>query len=150
MRQPPIKNSGKASEAKFENCLLYMYGKNVYIHRLQDAQALHGLNGHAVKVGEQPADYIVTVGGRSFYAEVKSSSNETSFPFSCIRANQIAAGKRVRLAGGKYVFFVHNIKSDTFYMLDSAAVERVSKTRSSMKWSELEEWSDYKAFKRRT
>lgn len=142
-------NTGKYSEAEFENCLTNLYGKKVYIHRLQDAAALHGLNGRAVKVGTQPADYIITVSGATFYAEVKSSSNLTSFPFSCIKAHQLAAAKRVRMAGGKYIFFVQNMKTKKMYMLDSQTVERVSKTRSSMLWSEMEVWTDYEAYKRK-
>jgi penicillin-binding protein-related factor A (putative recombinase) len=143
-----VQNTGKRSESGFENALSVKYGKRVYIHRLQDAQALHGLNGHAVKVGRQPADYVITVSGLTFYAEVKSSLNAASFPFSCIKSHQLAAAKQVRLAGGKYFFFIHNLKTDTFYMVDSAMIERVGKIRSSMKWSEMEPWKDYESYKR--
>ena len=143
-----VKNTGKKSEASFENALSVKYGKRVFIDRLQDAQALHGLNGHAVKTARQSADYIVTVSGLTFYAEVKSSVNATSFSFSCISTHQLAAAKKVRLAGGKYFFFIHNIKDDVFYMVDSATIDRVGKTRSSMKWSEMEPWTDYESYKR--
>lgn len=145
----PKKNTGKSSEAAFENCLTNLYGKKVYIHRLQDAAALYGLNARAVKVGTQPSDYVVTVKGLTFYAEVKSSSNLTSFPFSCIKAHQLTAARRVRMAGGRYYFFIRNINTDNFYMLDSQTVDRVSKLRSSMLWSEMEVWTDYEAYKRK-
>lgn len=143
-----VQNTGKKSEAGFENALAVKYGKRLFVNRLQDAQALHGLNGHAVKVGRQPADYVVTVSGLTFYAEVKSSLNASSFPFSCISAHQLAAARKVRLAGGKYFFFIHNLKDDVFYMVDSATIDRVGKTRSSMKWSEMEPWTDYESYKR--
>lgn len=143
-----VKNTGKKSEAAFENTLVSRFGKRVFINRLQDAQALHGLNGHAVKVGRQPADYVVTFDGVTIYAEVKSSVNATTFSFSCISTHQLAAARQVRLAGGKYLFFIHNIKNDIFYIVDSAAIDRVSKTRSSMKWSEMEPWTEYESYKR--
>jgi penicillin-binding protein-related factor A (putative recombinase) len=142
------KNSGKQSEAMFENALTRMYGKRVFIHRLQDAQALHGMNGHAVKVGKQHADYILTISGvGSFYAEVKSSLNKTSFPLSSIKSHQLAAARQIRIAGGKYYFFVHNLATDTFYMVDSAEVDRVAKTRSSLRWDDYEPWKEYESYK---
>ncbi len=143
-----VKNTGKLSESRFENTLSAQYGKRVFIDRLQDAQALHGLNGHAVKTARQSADYIVTLSGLTFYAEVKSSVNATSFSFSCISTHQLTAARQVRLAGGKYVFFIHNIKQDIFYMVDSSTIDRVGKTRSSMKWSEMEPWNEYESYKR--
>lgn len=143
------RNTGKSSERAFTNCLAKLYGKRAYIHRFDDASDLHGMNKRVIKVNKQPADFLVVLGGVTMFAEIKSCANATRFPFTSISSHQLAQAKATRAAGGKYFFFVHKLGDDTFYMLDSAKVDRVSKTRSSLGWSEMNLWSDYESYKGR-
>lgn len=144
-----MKNTGKQSEKAFENCLNVTYKGRAYVHRFEDAAALHGMNGHAVKVSKQPADYLICLNGQTMLAEVKSSVHATTFAFGCIKPHQIAAAKKIKLAGGQHKFFVHRIDTDVFYTLDVSQIEATLKDgRSSLKWADMQIWEEYDSYKR--
>lgn len=84
----------------------------------------------------QPADYLVTLDGDTYYAEVKSTENKTSFPFSLIRPNQWAAAAQQRAAGGLYFFYVKNLNTGDWHRVPGD-VFLDHKAARSMKWSEL-------------
>ena len=131
-----MKNTGKPSEKLFE-AFLDRLGKRACYFRLVDASEITGRTGKvAVSARAQPSDYMVTMDGETFYAEVKSTVSKTSFPFSMIKPAQFAAGTRVTAAGGIYKIFIHRLDTDTWYVIP---FRRVLETkRSSIPWSELE------------
>lgn len=146
-----MKNTGKPSEQRYENALRKLYGTRVHIQEFYDAAYLHGLNGKPVKAPEQPADRLVTLDGHTFYAEIKSVSKGNSFPFSMIKTNQLRAGKLASLAGGTYLFMVHDLQTDTFYKVPASLVlETQGAGKQSLKWSEMEVWEDYEIYKKGT
>lgn len=143
----PKNNNGKKSEAEFENCLRTLYKGRVHIIRFDDAAELYGKNGGLVIANNQPADYLVVANGAIFLAEVKSSIKPTSFNLHNIGDDQWKHAKATRFAGGKYIFFIHNPNTDKFYYLDSAEAERTLRSRSSIKWEEMSEWTEYNTYK---
>ena len=143
-----MRNSGKPSENRFENALRKLYGARVHIQEFYDAAYLHGLNRKPVKAPDQPADRLVTLNGTMFYAEIKSVSSGKSFPFGIIKSNQIGAGALVTRAGGDYLFFIHDLQTDTFYKVPASLVLATQEAgKQSLKWSEMEVWEDYEKYK---
>lgn len=143
-----MRNTGKPSENRFENALRKLYGVRVFIQEFYDAAYLHGLNRKPVMAPEQPADRLVVLDGKTFFAEIKSVSKGQSFPFGMIKSNQIGAGVLVSKAGGDYFFFVHDLQTDTFYKVPAALVKTTQDSgKKSLKWSEMEVWEDYERYK---
>lgn len=145
------KNTGKPSENRFENALRKLYGVRVHIQEFYDAAYLHGLNKKPVKAPEQPADRLVTLNGQMFYAEIKSVSKGTAFPFSMIKPNQLSAAVLATKAGGTYLFMVHDLQTDTFYKVPASLVLSTKEAgKQSLKWEQMEVWEDYEAYKKET
>ena len=141
-------NTGKSSEALFDNTIKSVYGTQAFIQPLYDAAYLHGLNRRAVKAPDQPSDRLVTARGNMFYAEIKSVSDGTSFPFGMIKPGQFAAAKLQSLAGGLYNFFVHDLATDIFYIVPADLVfATIAAGKKSLKWSEMKVWQDYETYK---
>jgi len=142
------KNTGKSSEALFDNTIKSVYGIKGHVQIFYDAAYLHGLNRRPVLAPEQPADRLVTVNGTTFYAEIKSVSDGKSFPFGMIKTNQKAAAKLQTLAEGLYNFFVHDLATDTFYVVPASQVLATMEAgKQSLKWSEMTVWQDYETYK---
>lgn len=148
MKKTRKTNTGKSSEALFDNTIASVYGIKGHVHQFYDAAYLHGLNKRPVLAPEQPSDRLVTANGVMFYAEVKSVSSGLSWPFGMIAQGQLKAAKLQTLAGGDYFFFCHRLETDTFYIVHAkevfAAMELGVK---SLKWSALKVWQDYETFK---
>jgi len=72
-----VKNTGTDSEDDFELRIKRAYGKRAFIYRVTDSKEVRGRSGKAAFTKAQPSDYIVTIEGKMFYAEVKSSNNKT-------------------------------------------------------------------------
>lgn len=134
-----MKNTGKPSEKIFE-AFLDRLGKKACYFRLVDASEIVGRTGKvAVSARAQPSDYMVTMNGETFYAEVKSTSSKTSFPFSMIKPSQFAAATKVIAAGGTYRIFIHRLDTDTWYMIPfSHVTEVMDLKKSSIPWADLE------------
>lgn len=68
-----------------------------------------------------------------------------------IKTNQLRAGKLASLAGGTYLFMVHDLQTDTFYKVPASLVlETQGAGKQSLKWSEMEVWEDYEIYKKGT
>lgn len=135
-----MKNNGVASEKYFEQAMELAYGKHVFVERLPDTKSIKGLIKHGFIQG-RPSDYLVTLRGEMFYAEVKSSSNPTSFPFSNIGKEQWRAMLRQIKAGGTYNFYIHNLVTDTWYLVPAEVIVATdSQGTKSLKWSEMKQW----------
>lgn len=130
-----MRNTGKPSEADFE-ALFSQYGKLAHIERLVDSSEVHGRNkGKSLNVRKAIADYIVTLKGDTFYAEVKSTSEKTSFRFSMISIHQKAKAAMVTLAGGVYLIFATNLNTGKWYAIPYQVIR--NNPKQSMKWDEL-------------
>lgn len=136
------KNTGKKSEKIFEE-RLDRYGKDCVYFRLVDASEITGRTGKvAVSARAQPSDYIVTYKGKTAYAEVKSTQNPTSFPFSLLKKTQTAAATMVVAAGGDYYVFAHNLLTDQWYRFPYSLVQRTQASgKQSIPWGELETYA---------
>lgn len=132
------KNTGKPSETFFEN-VWQRLGKRAYCYRIADAAEVRGRTGKIGMTRATPSDYIVTFAGETFYAEVKSTQEKTSFPFALLKKGQQAAGPQVIAAGGGYFVFAHNLNTDSWYRIPFAVITAVKDAgRSSIPWSEME------------
>jgi len=130
-----VKNTGTDSEDDFELRIKRAYGKRAFIYRVTDSKEVRGRSGKAAFTKAQPSDYIVTIEGKMFYAEVKSSNNKTSFPFSQISSTQMGSSRRQQMAGGEYYFFLHNVNTDKWYKVPALAFHGHDK--KSFKWEDL-------------
>lgn len=96
----------KDAEAEFES---WFSGKDQYCHKIEDhLEATKVHVNRSLKVASRPSDFIVVDRGDTYFAEVKSSKNETSFPFANIKVPQWNAARRTVAAGGSYFFFLKN------------------------------------------
>lgn len=131
-----------AWQATEEEFLTYMAvgGKQVFVHRITDSAEIRGLTkgltgrsgGHTK---EQPADYVIVSYGQMLYAEVKSSKNAASFPFSNIKRGQWNAATQTDRAGGIYLFFLKNLVTGVWYKVPARVL--LDHKSKSIKWSEL-------------
>lgn len=125
----------KATEKEFESAFA-IKGKSAFVHRLTDTAAAKATSGKAAFVAAQPADYIVTDNGHTFYAEVKSCKDVVSFPHSNIRPYQMASARRIIKAGGDFCFFIKNLNTDTWYCVPAEVI--VAAESKSTKWADIE------------
>ncbi|KGM36103.1 hypothetical protein P409_00180 [Inquilinus limosus MP06] len=114
-----------------------LMGKAAHVHRITDTAEVRGLN----KTGftkEQPSDFIVTENGVMYYAEVKSSSNPTSFPLSQIERGQRSAMIKQTAAGGLYFLFIHCLTKNIWFKVPAGVV--LNAPKASLPWSSLNEY----------
>lgn len=139
------KNSGKSAQDEWERFMKNIYGRHLHIHRITDSAEVRGMAG-AGFTKPQPADYVVTAGGEMYYAEIKSSSNPTSFPFKDITLGQKAAAKKQMAANGKYFFYVKNMVTERWYEVPASVIfYLMGQGQQSIKWSALEESYQWKS-----
>lgn len=126
----------KDAESEFES-FFEVYGKRAYVERLKDTAHVRGASGKLAAFKDaQPADYIVTVEGAMFYAEVKSTQHEPSFPFSMIKPVQWAAARRTVSAGGIYRFYIRRESTKRWYSVPANVL--IHHTAKSIRWQEIE------------
>jgi penicillin-binding protein-related factor A (putative recombinase) len=132
----PMK-TGVAAEEEFEGFFL-PFGKQAKVYRFEDAKALYGKNKRKVANDAKPSDYIVTFKGITFFAEVKSSENPTSFPFGMLQPGQSAIGAAVTIAGGEYWIFAKSDVLDQWFRIPYRVVmDTRAAGKKSIKWDEL-------------
>ena len=136
-----VKNNGVASEEAFESKIQKLYGKKCFIHQMVDSKQARN------KVKSNPSDWVVTIHGITAYAEVKSFSDKTSFPFSNFTKGQMNGMTRQTAAGGKYWIFIHHVPTDKWYWIDSYVVlSTIDNGKKSLSLKELEnfKWKEDK------
>lgn len=112
-------------------------GKHAAIERLTDTAHVRGTTGLKRLIKDsQPADFVVTMYGSMFYAEVKSTVNEPSFPFSMIAKNQWRAARKAVAAGGNYQFFIRRETTGEWYVIHASHI--IDHEAKSMKWAEID------------
>jgi penicillin-binding protein-related factor A (putative recombinase) len=132
-----MRNTGKPSEEEFEE-YFKSFGKRAYVHRFVDAAEIKGRTGKVGEARPAPADYLVTVDGETFYAEVKSTEHETRFAFSLLRTVQSAIAKQVLAAGGDYCLYIHSLHLNQWFKVPYSQVK--SSPKKSLTWEELLPW----------
>ena len=135
-----MKNTGKSSERDFESRLDAL-GKRAYYTRLVDAAEVVGRTGRIGFSRSQPSDYVVTLHGNTFYAEVKSTVHEKLFQFSLLRTSQSGAAIMILGAGGEYWIFLHHLLTGNWYRIPYRVVfDAKQNGRASLSWIELEDY----------
>jgi len=134
-----MRNDGSSSEDEFVKRWQDAYGKEVFVKKFTDTKSIRKVsNGpFSQQAPATPADFIVTVKGEMFYAEVKSCSNKTSFPFSQFTKSQRAAMLQQKAAGGCYIVYIHNMNTNEWFKVSGPVLLELEKTQKSIKWSEL-------------
>lgn len=127
----------KKTEVEFVDAFKPL-GKRAYVARLADTAAAKATGGKEAILQAQPSDFLLTVDGDTHYAEVKSSTNKTSFPFSNIKRGQWIASRRVVGAGGSYLFFIKNLVTKVWYVVPALVLHKHN--RKSIKWAEIEDY----------
>lgn len=101
------------------------YGKDLYRHRLFDTSDIRersktkdGVRSYA-HLPKNPGDYIVTVRGMMFYAEIKGTASDR-FTFSHIEPSQMAAMKQQLAAGGLYFVFINQVVGNEWFCVPAA------------------------------
>lgn len=133
-----MKNDGTNSEEIFERMVKLQY-PNAYLYRIADQKELsRGNKLKGVVTRATPSDYILTLPTCMVYAEVKSCSNDTSFPFSQFTPGQNLAMVRQKAAKGHYWIWIHNLKTDTWYFTEGYNILKArAEGKKSFKWSEM-------------
>jgi penicillin-binding protein-related factor A (putative recombinase) len=112
--------------------------KKTKVFRLHDAADLFGLNNKKkITIFGLPSDFIVVNNGSMFFAEVKSTQNKTSFSLDCLTPSQKAACLQVTACGGDYRIYIHNLNTDTWYLMSGSDYLRYKREVKSVKWEML-------------
>ena len=133
-----MRNDGTASQDYF---IAMMDAKPKHkVFRMRDKKDLMGLNrGRKVAAFPLPSDYIVARPGGQFFAEVKSSSDETRFPYGNIEPGQRAAASMCAACDSPYWFFIHSLKLNRWFQLSGKDFySDVKAGKKSRRWDELE------------
>lgn len=92
-----------------------------HVFRNRDKKDLMGINrGRKVAAFPLPADYTVTHQGNLFFAEVKSTSDDTRFNYSQVEAGQRSAAGICTACDTPYWFFIHSLKLNRWFQLPGA------------------------------
>lgn len=136
------KNTGKPSEELFEDHFKHM-GKRAYCHRFVDAAEVRGRTGKLGFARPAPSDFLIVCDGETFFAEVKSTQEKTSFSFSLLRRTQSAMATMAIGAGGTYWIYLHDLTRDQWYRIPYSFIEswKIATGRSSVPWNNLRDFT---------
>lgn len=132
-------NTGKLSEAKFVKT---MESKGSVVFRMRDAADLFGLNKKKVAIFPLPSDYLlVEEGGKTIFAEVKSTQSKASFSLDMLTQGQKVALVKVTSKRGNYHIYVHNLNTNKWYLITGSEYLIYRKAEmKSVKWEMLNEY----------
>lgn len=124
------------AQKEFES---YFQGKDYFVFEFHDARIAKGTGGsNRIFTTSHPSDYIVVANGHTFFAEVKSSQEPVSFPFSNIKKSQWSAAKRTVCAKGSYFFFLKNESTKVWYKVPAQVLIAVLDLGvKSIRWDTL-------------
>jgi penicillin-binding protein-related factor A (putative recombinase) len=136
------KNTGKDSEDIFVQRIESL-GKKAHLYRITDTfEASRGKV--KVQVKSTPADYILCYNGVMAFAEVKSITGGTSFPFSKFTTSQNVAMRKQIAALGNYWIYIHKKDTDEWFKIDAYDVQEIRNERESIKWEDLRKFYKWK------
>lgn len=130
-------NNWVNAEEEFES---WFSGKEHFVYKFEDARAVMGaLKSRKVFVQGRPSDYLVTSNGVTFFAEVKSCENSTSFAFSNIQKAQWKCAIRMVAAKGLYFFYIRREPERIWYKVPGAFfVSLFNSDVKSVKWKDMD------------
>lgn len=138
-----MKNNGNDADAAFVARINAL--PNTIVQRFYDQSDLRGLNrGRPVGDFAKPADYLITIGGRVTYAEVKSVQGAVSFPFGNIEGGQKSAALRHFAigAGDCFNFYLFSYGTSRWYIMSANVfAETLALGKKSIKLEELPLWT---------
>jgi penicillin-binding protein-related factor A (putative recombinase) len=107
--------------------------KGALLHRFVDTKAARN------KVSAQPADFLVAHGGRMWFAEVKSTHEKVSFPFSALQRSQRQTLTLSVKHGVEYLVYVKREGTGQWYRIPATLIiATIDKGKQSLRWDELE------------
>lgn len=107
--------------------------KGALVHRFVDTKAARN------KVSAQPADFLVAHGGRIWFAEVKSTHEKVSFPFSALQRSQRQTLTLSVKHGVEYLVYVKREGTGQWYRIPATLIiATIDKGKQSLRWDELE------------
>lgn len=132
------KNDGTSSQDEFVKRMEAQPKTKVFRNR--DKKDLMGLNrGRKVGTFPLPADFTVARQGELFYAEVKSTSSTTSFPYGNIEPGQRSAAIMCAACGAPYWFFIQRMSDGAWFQLSGTQfASDIKAGKKSRKFEELE------------
>lgn len=108
--------------------------KGALLHRFVDTKAARN------KVSAQPADFLVAYRGQMWFAEVKSSHEEVSFPFSALQRSQMQTISLSVKNGTEYRVYVKNENTQQWYLIPGTLIiDTLNAGRKSLRWLDLEQ-----------
>ena len=131
-------NDGMTSEDIFD-AHWTLKGKAAANYSFTDTRKLRGAGGKGF-ANARPSDRIVTFNGEMFFAEVKSTQNKTSFPYSNIEPSQMGWARRITAAGGLYFFFIHALVPNQWFRVPAEYVLTSDKRSANFKEIAHYEW----------
>lgn len=125
------------AQEEFES---WFVGKTHFVYQFEDARAVMGaLKSRKVFVQGRPSDYLVTSDGVTFFAEVKTSENPTSFPLSNIAKAQWNCAIKMVAAKGLYWFYIRKEPDRIWYRVPAVFfVSLFNNQILSAKWKDME------------
>lgn len=113
--------------------------KKAFLYAFEDTREAQKTGGsRRIWTKARPSDYLATVNGVTFFAEVKSTSNKTAFPFSMIKPFQWECAISTTMVGGIYLFFIRSEMTKIWYKVPASfMIESLNNNRKSLKWEEL-------------
>lgn len=135
-----MKPSWVKAEAEFESW--FSGTKLAYAYKFEDARAVMGaLQSRKVIVQGRPSDYLVTDRGVTFFAEVKSSENPTSFALAGIQKAQWNAARQVSAANGLYFFYIRKEPEQIWFKVSAVFfISLADAGIKSIKWEFLNQY----------
>lgn len=124
----------REEQAFWDHCR--SFGKACFIHRFEDNAEINGKNFHNIRQGrlisnEQPADFLVTLDGQTFFAEIKGTINAKGISTGLFKDVQLNTAQKQEAAGGVYWFFIFSHTMQKWYRLKREDVT------CARKWTEL-------------
>lgn len=130
------KTTWMAAEKDFEDT--WALSKKCWCYAFEDTREAMGLaKSRRVFTKGRPSDYLVTAGGQTFFAEVKSSQNETSFNLNNIEDAQWSAAIQNSAAGGLYFFFIRSEFLGHWFQVPASIMIQQRKIKKSITWDDL-------------
>lgn len=136
-----IKNTGKSSEAFFEDTLK---NQGAHVYRFEDyLDVTRGLQSKRKIISTKPSDFIVTYRGITAYVEVKSISTGSRFDFSRIEKGQWQTAFKVtrEKSDGLYLFYLHFIESGHWYQVPAEQI--LNAVKKSVREDEITQFRCY-------
>lgn len=116
------------------------FGKLATVYKFQDTREAMGTTGsRRVFTQSRPSDFLITHDGLTYFAEVKSSSHATSFPFSGIRPDQWKYAILTTAAKGFYFFYIRSEYLGQWFKIPASFLISLRKQDfKSIKWTDLQ------------